>query len=299
MLSYSPSKKHMYVYIFVIALIGLFVFQPKPNASTFAENENFSIPSPLVISAESPMEKYPLLSAGSIVTTYGDTNSNWYQTESFFSFMPTKESLEQFRQFNYDFSHQLATDAMLQAQITRLDPLAKQSVQINFRHPLNTVQFQRFVEENHLAVLGYEIWEPNSDGTITTIGGGPIDRELLPQDVLKTVYQDIAQKDREYTKINGKADKSPFKGFVSVNVQITDWSKFHELLTLWENPHVAMLTVADYYILSKYSPENLARAGMDDEMISKLYQQAFPAPMVGVPTSHRLRESNGMGMPIP
>jgi len=236
------------------------------------------------VSGADPVPDYPLLRSGiAVAIGYG----GWYQIEGNFGFTKfesTAEALKQLRQFNAEFSHQLANDSQAQNIVDQFDPHYPRTIELHFQEALTAEQFTQFINENQLndAVASYEIGVPNYTHSITIQGGIPRNGRVVSQDVLQEFVQIFYWQAEEYR---------------SVKLYVRDWQTYSEMLKFWEHPAVALIDVVDFYLLSQLSAGYLQQLGLSTEKITEFYQLPIRTPLVNFPLSDALHGNDEIGMP--
>lgn len=167
------------------------------------------------------------------------------------------QSLESYRDFNHDLLESMANETQSQEKVLPF--------KITFRQPLSEQAFTQFVNNNNFQITGYTIFALQADGRIATMGGGPVDGELIPRDMLNMVLDSV----EKYSQESGGA--SQFLGWVDTTGEMTP----KQALKLTYDPRVFAVDAVEAHLQLELTNERLQDAGIPWLLRSRLISQGF------------------------
>jgi len=167
------------------------------------------------------------------------------------------QSLESYRDFNHDLLEAMANETQSQEKVLPF--------KITFRQPLSEQAFAQFANSHNFQITGYTIFALQADGRIATIGGGPVDGELIPRDTLNMVLDSV----EKYSQESGGAPQ--FLGWVDITGEMTP----KQALKLTYDPRIFAVDAIEAHLQLELTNERLQEAGIPRLLRVRLLSQGF------------------------
>jgi hypothetical protein len=141
-------------------------------------------------------------------------------------------------------------------------------VLVVFNRPLSRSEFEQFVNTYALQPYSYSIRTVAPDGMRGTIYGGPIDGNLIPDDLLNFTSKDVQER-----------DGSTIKGWIEVSAIVGR----QDLVEVIRDPLVYTVDVTETILRNSLTKSNLSAAGIDEQTIQAYLNDQSQIQMSRVP----------------